>query len=80
LSTVKPNTNGFASCDRGRRFLKKILDTILDPASRVVSSKGVEGIDDPVLTNSLFQTGNDGDFMRWLENMEWEQESWVNLN
>jgi hypothetical protein len=46
----------------------------------VVSSKGVEGIDDPVLTNSLFQTGNDGDFMRWLENMEWEQESWVNLN
>jgi len=80
LGTIKPGTNGFTSCDRGRRFLKKILDTILDPASRVVSSEGIDGMEDPSLTSPLFQTGNDGDFMRWLENMEWEQESWVNIN
>jgi hypothetical protein len=80
LGTVKAGTNGFASCDRGRRFLKKILDTILDPASKVVRSEGMEGMEDPSMTNPIFQTGNDGDFMRWLENMEWEQETWVNFN
>lgn len=80
LSTIQPGTNGFASCDRGRRFLKKILDTILDPASRVVNNEGVNGMVDPSFTGPLFQTGNDGDFMRWLENMEWEQDSWANLN
>ena len=80
LGTIKSGTNGFASCDRGRRFLKKILDTILDPGMRVVRCDGVDGVHDPTLATPLFQTGNDGDFMRWLENMEWEQDSWINFN
>ncbi|KAF2679208.1 hypothetical protein K458DRAFT_314916, partial [Lentithecium fluviatile CBS 122367] len=80
LGTIKPGTNGYAASARGRKFLKKILDTILDPASmRVVGSEGAD-LADPSFTSPLFQTGNDGDFMRWLETMELEQESWANFN
>jgi hypothetical protein len=80
LGTIKPGSNGYASCERGRKFLKKILDTILDPASMHVVSQEGAGLNDPSLTSPLFQTGNDGDFMRWLETMEWEQEGWMNVN
>lgn len=83
LGTIQPWSNGYMSCDRGRKFLKKILDTILDPApSRQVSNQSIaDGLgDDPSLTSPLFQTGSDGDFMRWLESMEWEQDAWMNFN
>lgn len=84
LGAVRPEANGYPSCDRGRRFLKKILDTILEPApSRAIgSNSSAGGLGDPSLTDPLFQTSslNDGDFMRWLESMEWEQDSWVNFN
>ncbi|KAL1596647.1 hypothetical protein SLS60_009295 [Paraconiothyrium brasiliense] len=82
LGTVKPFTNGSQSCSRGRKFLKKILDTILDPEpvrpSRDDSS--AQDLGDPSLTSPFLQTGNDGDFMRWLDAMDFECESWVNLN
>ncbi|KAJ4299507.1 hypothetical protein N0V90_004752 [Kalmusia sp. IMI 367209] len=82
LGTVKPFTNGSASCTRGRKFLKKILDTILDPAPvrPTRDDSSAQDLGDPTLTSQLFQTGNDGDFMRWLDNMEFECESWVNLD
>lgn len=82
LGTVKPFTNGSNSCIRGRKFLKKILDTILDPAPVRLTSENssAQELGDPSLTTPFFQTGNDGDFMRWLDSMDFDCESWVNLN
>ncbi|KAF2732346.1 hypothetical protein EJ04DRAFT_470224 [Polyplosphaeria fusca] len=83
LGSIRPDSGGYAICERGRKFLKCILDKVLDPSHSVVrlgSNAGVEEVADTTFTNPLFQPGNDGEFMRWLENMEWEQESWVNFN
>ena len=67
--------NGGPSCARGRKFLRKILDTILSP--RPVAEMPRDTTEGVVLDfdTGLFQTGNDGDFMRWLETMEWEPDS-----
>jgi hypothetical protein len=81
LGTVRPDASGYQSCDRGRTFLKKILDTILGSGPATVSSlQGATGEDDPMFGAPLLQPTSDGDFVRWLEGMEWDQDSWVNFN
>jgi hypothetical protein len=65
------------------KFLKKILDTILSPRPveiRTQSAESTESAGDMGMNfdAGLFQVGSDGEFMRWLETMEWEPESWVN--
>ncbi|KAF2464247.1 uncharacterized protein BDR25DRAFT_97671 [Lindgomyces ingoldianus] len=80
LGCVRPESGGYPICDRGRKFLKRILDTILTPAPLISSNSDTEVLGDTSFTTPLFQTGNNGEFMRWLESMEWEQESWVNFN
>ncbi|KAJ4375910.1 hypothetical protein N0V83_001188 [Neocucurbitaria cava] len=74
--------NGFQSCDRGRKFLKKILDMILGPGPAAHSSSpaSIEDINDPTLGAPLLQAGSDGDFVRWLERTDWDQDSLVNFN
>ncbi|ORY18115.1 hypothetical protein BCR34DRAFT_583051 [Clohesyomyces aquaticus] len=79
LGSITPESGGKHICERGRKFLKRILDTILTPAPLVRSNSSAEGLGDGSLSTPLFQT-QDGEFMRWLESMEWEQESWVNFN
>ncbi|KAF1994633.1 hypothetical protein P154DRAFT_367137 [Amniculicola lignicola CBS 123094] len=75
------SVNGHSICERGRKFLKKVLDTILEPASATIhSSSSVEGLGETTFTTPLFQTGNDADFLKWLEGMDWEQDSWGNIN
>jgi hypothetical protein len=81
LGTVRLGTNGYQTCDRARKFLKKILDMILGAGPP--GAKGPENTEitnDPTLSASLLQPGSDGDFIRWLDSMEWEQESWVNFS
>jgi hypothetical protein len=87
LGNIGPENNAYGISNRGRKFLKKILDTILSPGapSTVAGTPGSngegsgEGMEDPCLTVPLFQMGSDGDFVRWLESMEEEGESWVNF-
>lgn len=81
LGSIRPEASGYHSCDRGRTFLKKILDMILGagPArkSPVVSTSDVT--DDPMFEVPLVQP-SDGDFMRWLDGMDWDQDNWVNFS
>jgi hypothetical protein len=74
------NNNGGPSCARGMKFLKKILDTILSPRPVEIRTLSAESAGDMGMNfdAGLFQVGSDGEFMRWLETMEWEPESWVN--
>jgi hypothetical protein len=81
LGTVRLGANGYQTCDRARKFLKKILDMILGAGPP--GTKGPENSEitnDPTLSASLLQPGSDGDFIRWLDSMEWEQESWVSFS
>ncbi|KAF2027170.1 hypothetical protein EK21DRAFT_102720 [Setomelanomma holmii] len=81
LGTIRPDASGYQSCDRARTFLKKILDTILGPGLAAVSTlQSAAGPDDPMLGAPLLQPASDGDFVRWLEGMEWDQDSWINFN
>lgn len=80
LSSIRPDSGAYSICDRGRRFLKRILDTILSPATIAASSNlSILDFQDSSSSVPLFP-GNDGDFMRWLETMEWEHENWTNFN
>lgn len=82
LGTVKPFAYGSNSCIRGHKFLKKVLDTILDspPVRLTADHSSAQNLSDPSFTSPFLQTGNAGDFMRWLDNMDFEGDSWVNLN
>ncbi|KAH7377712.1 hypothetical protein BKA66DRAFT_560870 [Pyrenochaeta sp. MPI-SDFR-AT-0127] len=82
LGTVRTESNGFQSCDRGRKFLKKILDIILGPGPAAArgSQSTMEVINDPTLGAPLLQAASDGDFVRWLETMEWDQDGLINFN
>ncbi|KAF2014483.1 hypothetical protein BU24DRAFT_215006 [Aaosphaeria arxii CBS 175.79] len=82
LASVKADSAAYKICDRGRRFIKKTLDTILSPP-RLEAVASTSGNDSYTTTSNLdvplFQTGTDGDFMKWLESMDWEQDNWANL-
>lgn len=81
LGSVRPGSGGYAICQRGKKFLKQILDTVLTPApSMARSNSSAEEFGDASFTTPLFQMGSDGEFVRWLESMEWEQENWMNFN
>jgi hypothetical protein len=81
LGTIRPDANGHQSCDRGRRFVKRILDMILEPgpAARGSEETVVEDTTDPTLGTPLFEPGNDDEFVRWLDDVHWEQETWINF-
>lgn len=81
LGSVKPDASGHQSCVRGRTFLKRILDTILGagPASSQ-SPQTMQSTNDPMFGAPLLQVGSDGDFAKWLDGVEWDQDSWINFN
>jgi hypothetical protein len=81
LGTVRLGANSYQTCDRGRKFLRKILEMILGagpPGAKSPASLG--NLYDPTLGAPLLQPGSDGDFVRWLDSMEWEQDRWVNFS
>lgn len=81
LGTVRPDASGHESCNRGRKFLKRILDMILGPGPVQAPIPPAESTtDDPMFGAPLLQPGSDGDFMKWLDNMDWDQETWINFN
>lgn len=82
LGTVHPKSNGFESCNRGRKFLRRILDMILGPGPAAPRHRllHLDDSEDPTLGAPLSQAASDGDFVRWLEGMEWDQDSLVNFN
>lgn len=84
LSNVGREWGAHAIMVRGKRFLKKIIDTILEPPpvtgaghTAETSMTAVDATYDDFLTAPLFQTGSDSDFLRWLDSMDGEQDSWV---
>jgi hypothetical protein len=84
LASVRNEVNGSRSCERGRKFLKQILDMILGPGP--ISSRQspldavVDDMNDPTLGAPLLQPASDGDFVKWLESMEWDHDVWMNFN
>lgn len=81
LGSIKPDASGYQSCMRGRDFLKKILDTILGAGpSSTQSPPSQQSTNDPMFGAPSLQPSNDGDFARWLDGVEWDQDSWINFN
>jgi hypothetical protein len=81
LGAIKPDASGHQSCDRGRKFIKKILDTILGSGPATTNSPQItDSTNDPMFGAPIMQPACDGDFVRWLDGMEWDQDSWINFN
>ena len=66
LAVVGPGEGNFSICNQGRRALKKVLDQILSPAPAPISGSSEPLVFDD--TSLYFPTGNDADFLQWLEN------------
>lgn len=79
LGAIRPGANGYQSCDRGRTFLKKILDLVLGPGPAAPRSDQTasEITVDPTLAAPLFEPEDHTDFMRWLDDVQWDQETWI---
>lgn len=75
LATVGPGEGNHAICNQGRRALKKILDKILAPHPPSVST-ALPPHQTALDTSLYFPTGNDAEFLQWLENVEWEGGNW----
>lgn len=69
LAAVASGEGNFFICDQGRRALSRVLDQILAPTPPSV----VLPYDDASL---YFPTGNDADFLQWLDNVEWDKNQW----
>ena len=78
LAAVGPGEGNFFICNQGRRALKRVMDQILSPNPAPIPSSSEPGaptFDDMSL---YFPTGNDADFLQWLENVEWDKQNWMN--
>ena len=78
LGTIRPDSNGYQSCDRARKFVKRVLDVILG-SGPAAQERVVEDAADPTLCTPLFEQGNEEDFMHWLDGVHWDQETWINF-
>lgn len=71
LAAVPSGEGNFSICQQGHRALKKILDQVLAP-----SHQPLPGSSDPPVFDDVslyFPTGNDADFLQWLDNFEWDK-------
>ncbi|CAI6301925.1 unnamed protein product [Periconia digitata] len=73
LETIPQNSCAYISCERGLRFLKKILDTVLNP----IHINNADLNMDTTLGEFSF---NFNDPLCWLDTVEWEQDMWPNFN
>lgn len=81
LASVSPGEGNYFVCNQGRRALKKVLDQILSPSNPNLlagpvlgtgaSEAGGMGVGDDM--GLFFPTGNDVDFLSWLDNVEWDK-------
>lgn len=77
LATVSPGEGNYAICHHGRRVLETVLDRILSQPPRPAAGAAQT----PEINNDTslyFPTGNDAEFMQWLDNLEWERGSLFN--
>ena len=89
LGAVGPGEGNYSICNQGRRVLKKVLDQILSPAP-AYPIPGNVGIDGQSVVGGaagqhqddmsfFFPTGNDAEFLHWLDNVEWNPAGqWMN--
>ncbi|KAI8931330.1 hypothetical protein NX059_011671 [Plenodomus lindquistii] len=83
LGSIRTEAYGSQNCERGHRFLKKILDLILGPgpaAAAAIEPSSFDDLNDPTFGAPALQAGSDEDFSKWLDSMEWDQDLWLNYN
>ncbi|KAI6866253.1 hypothetical protein KC318_g16492 [Hortaea werneckii] len=74
LSSVGPGEGNYRVCKQGHRALKRILDQILSPHTPAMAANEQQPAFDDM--NLYFPTGNDADFLQWLENVDWDKGLW----
>lgn len=74
LSSVGPGEGNYRVCKQGHRALARILDQILSPHTPAVAENMQQPAFDDM--NLYFPTGNDADFLQWLENVDWDKGLW----
>lgn len=71
LGAVGPGDANFSICNQGRRALNRVLDQILSPSLPPLPNAGTEKAWDDM--SFFMPTGNDVDFLQWLETVEWDK-------
>lgn len=77
LAAVGPGEGNHAICNQGGRALKRLLDKVLSPEpvpSRQANAGNFDQIDFGTdMTGLSFPTGNDAEFLQWLDDVEWDK-------
>ena len=76
LASVGPGEGNYSICNQGRRALKRILDQILNPQFPPMTTSSEQPAFDEM--NLFFPTGNDAEFLQWLDQIEWDKGNWAN--
>lgn len=71
LGAVGPGDANFSICNQGRKALNRVLDQILSPSLPPAPNAGTERAWDDM--SFFMPTGNDVDFLQWLETVEWDK-------
>ena len=82
LAAVGPGEGNHAICKQGRKALKRLLDKILSPDPMPLKQPNA-GTLEPLdfgqdISSLYFPTGNDAEFLQWLQDVEWDRSSWLN--
>jgi len=71
LGAVGPGDANYLICNQGRKALNRVLDQILSPSLPPALNAGTEKAWDDM--SFFMPTGNDVDFLQWLETVEWDK-------
>ena len=72
----------YAICNKAKKVLKKVMDKILSPKPATTTATQALPTPDPAIYDdpSMYfpPHGTDAEFLKWLENIEWERGSVFN--
>lgn len=77
LAWVPADEPSSSICAQGRKFIKRILDKILSPELRNDVNMTGNHLSSVNVDFSVPFSGNDSEFMPWLESIDWDSQSWT---
>ena len=86
LTTIRPSDGNYSVCTRMRQVLRRILDQILEPvpasgdAAMQTAAEPANNAPPDIDISSVMGQFEDGDFIDWLNSVEWTGGPWTDLS
>ena len=83
LTTIRPSDGNYTTCTRMRQVLRRILDQILEPVQPSGNAAVQTAVEVPDQTlpdidiSSMMGQLDDGEFVDWLNSVDWTRGPWT---